>query len=169
MSYSWFQTSQQEVNGTVILPPLVFPDTVHIRHQCRKTIVLCCHRCLINTGVIKWTKFKYTLELWTPDVSKKEKMLVFKQLFSFFKVRCSIDIQKSHIFIVDRNRKGSFKNVPVRHQVERKIAREMKRSDVLQWPESYRRWKALEGKNMFVQKQTQMVGNWKKMIFNKSI
>ncbi len=25
----------------------------HIRHQCRKTTVLCCHRCLINTGVEK--------------------------------------------------------------------------------------------------------------------
>jgi hypothetical protein len=77
-------------------------------------------------------------------------------------------IQKSHIFIVDRNRKGSFKNVPMRHQVELKIAREKKRSDVLQWPESYRRWKALEGKNMFVQKQTQMVGNWKKWFSTKA-
>ncbi len=27
--------------------------TVHIRHQCRKTTVLGCHRCLINTGVEK--------------------------------------------------------------------------------------------------------------------
>ncbi len=27
--------------------------TAHIRHQCRKTIVLSCHRCLINTGVEK--------------------------------------------------------------------------------------------------------------------
>jgi hypothetical protein len=27
--------------------------TVHIRHQCRKTIVLSCHRSLINTGVEK--------------------------------------------------------------------------------------------------------------------
>jgi hypothetical protein len=25
--------------------------TVHIRQQCRKTTVLSCHRCLINTGV----------------------------------------------------------------------------------------------------------------------
>ncbi len=25
----------------------------HIKHQCRKTIVLSCHRCLINTGVEK--------------------------------------------------------------------------------------------------------------------
>ena len=25
----------------------------HIRHQCRKTTVLSCHRCLINTGVKK--------------------------------------------------------------------------------------------------------------------
>jgi hypothetical protein len=27
--------------------------TVHIRHLCRKTAVLSCHRCLINTGVEK--------------------------------------------------------------------------------------------------------------------
>jgi hypothetical protein len=26
---------------------------VHIRHQCRKTTVLSCHRCIINTGVEK--------------------------------------------------------------------------------------------------------------------
>ncbi len=26
---------------------------VHIRHQCRKTTVLSCHSCLINTGVEK--------------------------------------------------------------------------------------------------------------------
>ncbi len=27
--------------------------TAHIRHQCRKTTLLSCHRCLINTGVEK--------------------------------------------------------------------------------------------------------------------
>ncbi len=27
--------------------------TVHIRHLCRKTAALSCHRCLINTGVEK--------------------------------------------------------------------------------------------------------------------
>ncbi len=37
-----------------------------IRHQCRKTAVLSCHRCLINTGVQKITTFKYRLELWPP-------------------------------------------------------------------------------------------------------
>ncbi len=31
--------------------------TVHIRHQCRKTTVLSCHRCLINTGVEKMNNF----------------------------------------------------------------------------------------------------------------
>jgi hypothetical protein len=40
---------------------LVFPGsynrTAHIRHQCRNTTVLTCHRCLINTGVKKWTIF----------------------------------------------------------------------------------------------------------------
>jgi hypothetical protein len=82
---------KQEVNGTVILPPLVFPGqtlssldillllfkkllynflryfvaiglfyfdevsngTARIRHQCRKTTVLNCHRFLINSGVEK--------------------------------------------------------------------------------------------------------------------
>ncbi len=44
--------------------------TVHIRHQCRKTTVLSCHRCLINTGIEKWTTFKHRFELWSPDVSK---------------------------------------------------------------------------------------------------
>ncbi len=32
--------------------------TVHFRHQCKKTTVLSCHICLINTGVEKCT-FKY--------------------------------------------------------------------------------------------------------------
>jgi len=32
--------------------------TVHIRHQCMKTTVLSCHRCLINTCWKKWTTFK---------------------------------------------------------------------------------------------------------------
>ncbi len=41
----------------------------HSRHQCRKITVLNCHRYLINTGVEKWTTFKYRLELWPPDVS----------------------------------------------------------------------------------------------------
>jgi hypothetical protein len=27
--------------------------TPHIRHQCRKTVVLSCHRCLLNSGVEK--------------------------------------------------------------------------------------------------------------------
>ncbi len=34
--------------------------TLHIRHQCRKTTVLSCHRCLINKFV---ENFKYRLEL----------------------------------------------------------------------------------------------------------
>ncbi len=54
------QTKVIQLNGTAC-----------IRQQCRKTAVLSCHRCLINTGVEKkWTTFKYGLELWQPDVSK---------------------------------------------------------------------------------------------------
>ncbi len=33
-----------------------FNRTAHIRHQCKKTTVLSCHRCLINTGVGKMNK-----------------------------------------------------------------------------------------------------------------
>jgi hypothetical protein len=43
----------------------------YIIHQCRKTTVLSCHRCLINPGVEKWTTFQFGVELWPPDVSKK--------------------------------------------------------------------------------------------------
>jgi len=44
--------------------------TTRIGHQCRKTTVLSCHRCLINTIVENGTTFKYRLELLPPDVSK---------------------------------------------------------------------------------------------------
>jgi hypothetical protein len=44
--------------------------TMHIRHQCRKTTFLSCHRCLIKTGVEKWTTFEYVFERWPPDVSE---------------------------------------------------------------------------------------------------
>jgi hypothetical protein len=37
--------------------------TVHIRHQCSKTTVLSCHRCLIHSGIEKRTIFKYRFEL----------------------------------------------------------------------------------------------------------
>jgi hypothetical protein len=63
--------------------------TARIRHRCRKTTVLSCHRCLINTGVKKWTTFEYRLKLLPTGVSKYENMLVFKQLFTFFNTRCS--------------------------------------------------------------------------------
>jgi hypothetical protein len=31
----------------------LFNRTAHIRHLCMKTVVLSCHRCLINTGIEK--------------------------------------------------------------------------------------------------------------------
>jgi hypothetical protein len=68
--------------------------TTCIRPQCRITTVLSCHRCLIDTSFEKWTTFKYRLELWPPCVSK-EKMLVFRQLFTFFKACCAIADVKS--------------------------------------------------------------------------
>ncbi len=45
-------------------------STAHITHQCGKTAVLSCHRCLINTSVKKRTTFKFRLELLPQDVSK---------------------------------------------------------------------------------------------------
>jgi len=48
--------------------------TAHIRHQCKKTAVLSCHRCLINTGVEKINmqhlNIDYNFKL--PDISKWE-------------------------------------------------------------------------------------------------
>jgi len=38
--------------------PCCHNGTVRIRHQCRKTTVLSCHRCLINTGVEKMNFIK---------------------------------------------------------------------------------------------------------------
>ncbi len=56
---------------TVKCRPQRWPNRqARIRHQCRKTTVLSCHRCLINTVVEKWTTFNYRLELWPRDVSK---------------------------------------------------------------------------------------------------
>ncbi len=46
--------------------------TAHIRHQCKKTTVLSCHWCLINTGVEKMNNIKYRSELWPQDASKQE-------------------------------------------------------------------------------------------------
>jgi hypothetical protein len=66
---------------------LLFLDnrTARIRHLCRKTIVLSCHRCPINVVLKKWTSFKFRFEFWLPDVSKEEEMLVLQQLFTFLK------------------------------------------------------------------------------------
>ncbi len=47
-----------------------FNRTACIRHQCRKTTVSRCHRCLINPGVKKLTTFKSRLVLLHSDVSK---------------------------------------------------------------------------------------------------
>jgi hypothetical protein len=44
--------------------------TTNIRHLYKKTTVLSCHRCLINTGIKKRTTLKYTLEFLPEDVSK---------------------------------------------------------------------------------------------------
>jgi len=43
--------------------PALFYRTVHIRHQRRKTTILSCHRCLMNTGVKKGKTYKYRLDL----------------------------------------------------------------------------------------------------------
>ncbi len=38
--------------------------TEHIRYYSKKTIVLSCHRFLINSGVEKWTTFKIDYNLY---------------------------------------------------------------------------------------------------------
>ncbi len=65
--------------------------TTCIRHQSRKTTVLSCPRCLIHTGVGKNEQplnRDYNIDHYMS--LSKEQMLVFKQLFTFFKACCSI-------------------------------------------------------------------------------
>ncbi len=48
--------------------------------------------------------FKYRLELWPPDVYIQEWMLVFKQLFTFFKAHCIIrHVQSKMLELCDRD------------------------------------------------------------------
>ncbi len=55
----YIKMTVREACTTIVLLPLalalagVINRTAHIRHQCRKTTVLNCHRFLINTGVEK--------------------------------------------------------------------------------------------------------------------
>jgi hypothetical protein len=40
-------------NTLAYFPRMESNRRAHIRHQCKKTTVLSCHRCLINSGVEK--------------------------------------------------------------------------------------------------------------------
>ncbi len=89
--------------------------TACIRHPCRKTTVFSCHRCLIYTRVEKWTTFKCWLEFWPPDVSEYKEILVFQQLFTFFKAfhyttafQGSIILTLPSPFFSDPNHDGFF-------------------------------------------------------------
>jgi hypothetical protein len=44
------QLNQFDSNNIILF---LINDTARIRHQCRKTTVLKCHKCLINTGAEK--------------------------------------------------------------------------------------------------------------------
>jgi len=68
--------------------------TACIRHQCRKTAVLSCPRYLINSGVKKWTQFKYGLELWPPDTQSKSKCLYSINCLCFLK--CAVPLVECH-------------------------------------------------------------------------
>jgi len=54
-----YPESRHHILGLILkvkaLPTVIFAfnRTAHIRHQCKKTIVLSYHRCLINTGIVK--------------------------------------------------------------------------------------------------------------------
>ncbi len=47
-----------------------FNRTQHIRHQCRKTTVLICHRCIINSGIEKMS-YIYIQIRTRPDATKQ--------------------------------------------------------------------------------------------------
>jgi hypothetical protein len=53
--YHWAGIKENALTINIIIVPDFKKWTTgkHIRHQCRKTTVLCCHRCLINPRVEK--------------------------------------------------------------------------------------------------------------------
>jgi len=71
----------------------------HIRHQCRKTTVLGCHRCL-TTALKKWTTFKYRLELSPPMSLSKCKCWYSNNCLHFLKraALCQVAKQNMGIF-----------------------------------------------------------------------
>jgi len=79
---------------------------VHIGHQCRKTTVISYHRCLINTGVEKMEQhlnkdynFDHQMSLSKSKCCYHRAMalwLLFKQLFTFLKVRCFIGFVRAY-------------------------------------------------------------------------
>jgi hypothetical protein len=64
--------------------------TARIRHLCKKTTVLDNHKCIINTGVETKIKIKFG----PPDVCKQKAILVFEQLFVFFKCAVPLAVKK---------------------------------------------------------------------------
>ncbi len=57
--------------------------TKRIRHLCRKTAVLSCHKCLMTTSVEKTKTFKYRWDIWPPDVSKKGNFSIPRNVYIF--------------------------------------------------------------------------------------
>jgi len=80
--------------------------TVHIRHQFRKTTVLSCHRCLINTGAERVNNIKYRWPLTTRflkvrvNVGTKTIVFIFKACFSIQRKILSLIIPKLMTFVL---------------------------------------------------------------------
>ncbi len=100
--FCWIRTLDLRISSRVlyhcaVLPPLV-NRTANIRHLCRKTAVFSCHRCLINTGVKKWTTFKYRLEFWPLDVFMvKGNVNILTIIYIFYSVlfHCRVQLLSS--------------------------------------------------------------------------
>jgi hypothetical protein len=77
---------------------MIVNGTVHIRHQCRKTAVLSCHRCLINTGVEKMNYIYIWIRTLITRCLYVRENVGIQMIVYIFKVLCSID--NHYMFIV---------------------------------------------------------------------
>jgi hypothetical protein len=64
---------------------------MHIRHQCRKTTVLSCKRCLIKTGVEKMNNILIWIRTLTTRCLQVRVNGGIQTIIAFLKVRCSIE------------------------------------------------------------------------------
>jgi hypothetical protein len=83
------QNTQRLQLFTKIIKQIIFNKTnrtAHIRHQCMKTTVFSCHRCLINTGV---EKNELHLNI---DYNQVRVKVVIPTIVYIFKAFCSIEM-----------------------------------------------------------------------------